>query len=81
MSSKFPNAISFSGVVNLFGVLGVIGSLIFVGLELRQSQRIAQAQQQQERIAAFLNLIGSNNEAGVDWHPQFTRLIQKLVSS
>ena len=28
MSSKFPNAISFSGVVNLFGVLGVIGSLI-----------------------------------------------------
>jgi len=67
MSSKIPVAISFSGIANLLGVLGVIGSLVFVGLELQQSQRIAQAQQQQERIAAFLNLIGSNNEAGVDW--------------
>ena len=67
MSSKIPVAISFSGIANLLGVLGVIGSLLFVGLELRQSQRIAQAQQQQERIAAFLNLIGSNNAAGVDW--------------
>ena len=67
MSSKIPVVRSFSGVANLIGVLGVIGSLIFVGLELRQSQRIAQAQQQQERIAVFLNLIGSNNEAGVDW--------------
>jgi FtsH-binding integral membrane protein len=41
MSSKIPVAISFSGVANLLGVVGVIGSLIFVGLELRQTQRIA----------------------------------------
>ena len=41
MSSKIPVAISFTGVANLLGVLGVIGSLIFVGLELRQTQQIA----------------------------------------
>ena len=43
MSSKIPVAISFTGLANLLGVVGVIGSLIFVGLELRQSQRIALA--------------------------------------
>ena len=43
MSSKIPVAISFTGLANFLGVVGVIGSLIFVGLELRQTQRIAQA--------------------------------------
>jgi hypothetical protein len=33
----------------LLGTIGVIGSLIFVGLELQQSQRIALAGQQQAR--------------------------------
>ena len=51
MSSKIPIAISFTGVVNFLGVAGVIGSLIFVALELRQSQRIALAAQQQARTA------------------------------
>ena len=41
MSSKIPVAISFAGVANFLGTLGVIGSLVFVGLELRQTQRIA----------------------------------------
>ena len=49
MSSKLPVAISFTGVANFLGVVGVIGSLIFVGLELRQTQRIAIAGQIQER--------------------------------
>ena len=49
MSSKIPVAISFTGVANFLGVVGVIGSLIFVGLELRQTQRIALAGQIQER--------------------------------
>jgi hypothetical protein len=30
MSSKIPVAISFTGVANFLGVIGVIGSLIFV---------------------------------------------------
>ena len=43
MSAKIPVAISFTGVANFLGVVGIIGSLIFVALELRQSQRIAVA--------------------------------------
>ena len=34
---------------NVIGVLGVIGSLVFVGLELRQSKTIAVAATLQER--------------------------------
>ena len=49
MPSKIPLAISFTGLANFLGVVGVIGSLIFVGLELRQTQRIAIAGQIQER--------------------------------
>ena len=33
--------VSFDAWVQLLGMLGVIGSLVFVGLEMRQSQRIA----------------------------------------
>ena len=43
MSSRIPVAISFTGVANFLGILGVIGSLVFVGLELQQTQRIALA--------------------------------------
>ena len=49
MSSKIPVAISFAGVANFLGILGVIGSLVFVGLELRQTQRIALADMEQRR--------------------------------
>lgn len=49
MSSKIPVAVSFTGVANFLGVIGVIGSLIFVGLELRQTQRIALADMEQRR--------------------------------
>ena len=49
MSSKIPVAISFTGVANFLGVIGIIGSLVFVALELRQSQKIALAAQQQAR--------------------------------
>ena len=36
--------------IQLFGILGIIGALLFVGLEMRQSQRIALAAQQQSRL-------------------------------
>lgn len=49
MSSKIPVAISFTGIANFLGVVGVIGSLVFVGLELRQTQKIAIASQVQSR--------------------------------
>ncbi len=59
--------VRFDVWIQLLGMLGVLGGLVFVGLEMRQSQMIAQAGQQQDRTAAFFGLIGSNNEAGVDW--------------
>jgi|TARA_B110000196_G_scaffold261160_1_gene232565 hypothetical protein len=53
--------------IQLIGIFSIVASLIFVGLEMRQSQRIAQAGQQQDRTASFLGLLGANSEAGVDW--------------
>ena len=35
MSSRIPVAISFTGVANILGVVGIIGSLILVGLKMR----------------------------------------------
>ena len=61
--TKVPIAISFTGVINFLGIFGIIGSLVFVGLELRQSQRIALAAQQQERAALITELIGSFSDA------------------
>lgn len=42
-------------IINLFGVLGVIFSLVFVGLELQQSQKIAIAGQVQARAEMLAN--------------------------
>ena len=53
--------------IQLVGMISIVASLIFVGLEMRQSQMIAQASQQQERTAYFFNLLGSTSESGVDW--------------
>ena len=61
--TKAPIAISFTRVINSLGIVGIIGSLVFVGLELRQSQRIALAAQQQERAALITELIGSFSDA------------------
>lgn len=41
------------------------GGLIFVGLEMRQSQQIALAAQQQARTSALVSIIGSFSEAVV----------------
>ena len=40
--------VSFDVLIQFIGMAGVIASLIFVGLEMQQSQRIAIAGQQQE---------------------------------
>jgi len=66
MSSRIPVAISFTGVANFLGVVGIIGSLIFVALELRQSQRIAVAAQQQARTILRANQILSTYEFNED---------------
>jgi len=39
-------------LTEIFGIIAIVGSLIFVGLQLNQSQEIAIASQYQERAAA-----------------------------
>ena len=41
--------------IQLLGMLGVLGGLVFVGLEMQQSQRIAIAGQLQARSDAIMN--------------------------
>ena len=53
-------------IVQVMGMLGIIGSLIFVGLEMRQTQKIAIAGQQQARSALGNTVILSMNNIGVD---------------
>ena len=55
--------ISLDTWIQLIGMLGVLGGLVFVGLEMQQSQRIALADTEQRRAIAqqqnfwaFLNL-------------------------
>jgi hypothetical protein len=55
MTLKTPFSISLIGVANFLGVIGVIGSLIFVGLELRQTQLIALADMEQRRSEQVTN--------------------------
>ena len=40
-------------------IIGFFASLIFVGLELRQSHKIALAEQQQQRMDTFINIINN----------------------
>ena len=45
------NKVDINALIQLLGMVGIIGSLIFVGLEMRQTQRIAIAAQIQERYS------------------------------
>ena len=60
--------IDIQDLIELLGIVGIIGSLIFVGLEMRQSQRISMAGQQMERTAISANRLAAYNEAGLDWY-------------
>lgn len=53
---------------NVIGVLGVIGSLVFVDLELRQSKTIAIAATLQERTNTAVAGFYEFSAAGLDWH-------------
>ena len=52
--------------IQLIGMLSIVASLLFVGLEMRQSQQIAIAGQQQERASIFIDYYQSFVEAGHD---------------
>ena len=46
---------SFDTWIQLLGMLGVLGGLIFVGLEMQQTQTIALASQMQSRSDAIMD--------------------------
>ena len=54
-------------IINAIGIIAVVASLVFVGLELRQSQQIALAAQQQARAAAFMAAISPFTESSIDY--------------
>ena len=59
--------IEMHDLIQLLGMVGIIGSLIFVGLEMRQSQMIAQAGQNQERMGAAGDMVNTLNEVVADF--------------
>ena len=59
--------IDVQGLIQLLGMVGIIGSLIFVGLEMRQSQSIALAGQEQARTHIWTDLFNTFTEPGVSY--------------
>ena len=55
----------YSELFQIVGVIGLIASLIFVGIELRQSQQIALAEQQVERTKAFVDVYNTATNNGL----------------
>ena len=51
--------------IQLIGMLGVLGGLVFVGLEMLQSHRIALAAQHQARSEMFTDQVNAHTEAGL----------------
>tara|TARA_Y100001935_G_scaffold131271_1_gene108691 strand:+ start:403 stop:897 length:495 start_codon:yes stop_codon:yes gene_type:complete len=58
--------VSFDTWIQLLGMVGVLGGLVFVGLEMQQSQKIALAGQQANRVQLFSSMMDANNEQGID---------------
>ena len=54
--------------IQLVGMLSIVASLIFVGLEMRQSQRIALAAQQTARVQIFTEIVTGMTESGIAWN-------------
>ena len=57
--------IDIQDLIQLLGMIGIIGSLVFVGLEMRQSHRIALAAQHQARSEMFMDQVNVHTEAGL----------------
>ena len=59
--------VSFDTWIQLLGMAGVLGGLVFVGLEKQQTQNIAIAGQQQGRAEITNNFLNSFLENGLDF--------------
>ena len=68
--------IDINALIQLLGMVGIIISLIFVGLEMQQTQRIAIASAQEARMNANRGYIRSMQESNLDaqsvfWEQKF----------
>ena len=59
--------VSFDTWIQLLGMIGVLGGLVFVGLEMQQSQRIAIAGQLQARNDAIMNYWSAPLDGSAIW--------------
>jgi glutamate dehydrogenase/leucine dehydrogenase len=60
--------VSLNVWIQLIGLLSVLGGLIFAGLEMRQSQQIALAAQQQARSEVLIDMINTFSEGSEKFH-------------
>ena len=51
--------ISLDVLIQLIGMLGILGGLVFVGLEMRQSQQLALAAQQTARMQVWTDIVNA----------------------
>ncbi len=58
--------VSLDTWIQLIGMMGVLGGLVFVGLEMRQSQRIAIGAQQQTRAQMGMETAFHWSDSGID---------------
>ena len=53
--------------IQLIVMISIVVLLIFVGIEMRQSQRIALAAQQTARVQIFTEIVTGMTESGPAW--------------
>ena len=58
---------NWKDIAELIGIAAIVASLIFVGLQMKQSHEIALAAQYQARAQATMDLYTAAMEAGFDW--------------
>ena len=66
--------VDFNIIIQFLGMAGIIGSLIFVALEIIQTQKIAIAGQHQGRAALGMKIIGGYSLNNVDFQSVFFEL-------
>ena len=70
--------VDFNIIIQLLGMAGIIGSLIFVALEIIQTQKIAVAGQQQGRAALGMKIIEGYSVNNVDFQSVFFELDKNM---
>ena len=59
--------VSLDVFIQLIGMLGIFGGLVFVGLEMRQSQQFALAAQQTDRMQVWTDMVNAFTESQINY--------------